>query len=287
MNASMETRTTTTSNGIAGPAPAEIMEITPAIAESWLVKNTNNRPISESVVMRYARDMTDGAWLLSGESIKFTDDDRLLDGQHRLLAVVRSGVTIQSYVIRGVTPAAFVTMDSGHKRRASDALAMLGYPCAKDLAATATMLLRYATIGTFGYRGNQGHPSPTQIVQYVETHPGIVESVKTTSNGNYRIPGLRGSVHGSLHYLFTLVDPDDCEAFFRAIKSGANLHERSPLFHLRNRLTANAIDSRKLPVVDVAALTIKAWNAWREGRDLQMLVWRPGGAAPEKFPEIR
>jgi hypothetical protein len=33
-----------------------------------------------------------------------------------------------------------------------------------------------------------------------------------------------------------------------------------------------------------SALFIKAWNAYREGREVSLLKWNPGGARPEEFP---
>jgi len=29
---------------------------------------------------------------------------------------------------------------------------------------------------------------------------------------------------------------------------------------------------------------LKAWNAWREGREVKILAWKRGGANPERFP---
>lgn len=36
----------------------------------------------------------------------------------------------------------------------------------------------------------------------------------------------------------------------------------------------------------IAALMIKAWNAWREGRKVNLLAFRGGGSSPERFPLI-
>ena len=77
----------------------EIVTLTPALAAEWLNSNTCNRPLSTLRASRYARDMKAGDWRFNGETISFTADGRLVDGQHRLTAVVESGVTIQQVVV--------------------------------------------------------------------------------------------------------------------------------------------------------------------------------------------
>lgn len=47
--------------------------------------------------------MLSGKWELNGATIVFNCDGTLNDGQHRLEAIVKSGVAVQSFVVRGVT----------------------------------------------------------------------------------------------------------------------------------------------------------------------------------------
>lgn len=83
----------------------ELKEIvlTPEIAQDMLSYNTCNRPLSRNTVAKYARMMKQGEWFLSHQAIAFTEDDNgkqiLVDGQHRLAAVVQSGTTIKTTVI--------------------------------------------------------------------------------------------------------------------------------------------------------------------------------------------
>lgn len=83
----------------------EIKEIviTPEIAHDMLNYNTCNRPLSRNTVAKYARMMKQGEWYLSHQAIAFAEDENgkqiLVDGQHRLAAVVQSGTTIKTTVI--------------------------------------------------------------------------------------------------------------------------------------------------------------------------------------------
>ena len=78
------------------------MRITPDLAARWLTHNFGNRPVKEDVVAGYARDMRGGRWKRTHQGIAFNDRDQLIDGQHRLLAVRASGVTIECQVTFGL-----------------------------------------------------------------------------------------------------------------------------------------------------------------------------------------
>ena len=68
---------------------AKVQVITPELAEQYLTKNTNNyRSMSNSVVNAYATDMKTGNWKFNGDSIKFNKSGILVDGQHRLAAIM-------------------------------------------------------------------------------------------------------------------------------------------------------------------------------------------------------
>jgi hypothetical protein len=73
-----------------------IETITPKQAQVILAHNDRNRSLASSRVTVYSGAMLAGEWRMNGETIKFNGDGTLLDGQHRLAAVVRSGQPQQS-----------------------------------------------------------------------------------------------------------------------------------------------------------------------------------------------
>lgn len=109
-------------NTAVGSATAVFEMITPERAAEYLGANLGNRRQRASVISRYAKEMTVGRWLTTHQGIAFGWDGRLLDGQHRLRAVVESGISVQMLVVRGIDPAAFTLIDHGAKRDAGDAL---------------------------------------------------------------------------------------------------------------------------------------------------------------------
>lgn len=79
--------------------------INPSEAQAYLDNNAKHRPIKDKKVAEYMAEMQDGHWKLNGKTICFDSTGRLLNGQHRLSAVVRSGVPLTTVVVRGLDPA--------------------------------------------------------------------------------------------------------------------------------------------------------------------------------------
>ena len=85
--------------------------ITPEQAQAYLDNNAKHRPIKEKKVAEYMAEMEDGTWKLNGKTICFDWNGRLLNGQHRLSAVVRSRVPLTTVVVRGLDPALVPTQE--------------------------------------------------------------------------------------------------------------------------------------------------------------------------------
>lgn len=96
--------------------------ISPATAIAWLEGNTHNRALRDSAVQRYARDMKAGRWRLTHQGIAFGPDGKLIDGQHRLWAIVEADTPIRMMVARGVSADAQAVIDDNLPRTAVDAL---------------------------------------------------------------------------------------------------------------------------------------------------------------------
>lgn len=101
----------------------QVEDITPTIAQQILDKNIN-RPCGLSTVIEYAKEMTAGRWLLTHQGIAISDEGVLLDGQHRLRAIVMSGVTVKMCVFREVPRKAQVAMDVHRKRSTADSISL-------------------------------------------------------------------------------------------------------------------------------------------------------------------
>lgn len=96
-----------------------ILAITEAAMKSGLMP-IHQRLRSPRKVDEYAKTMKDGEWKLNGETVIFSPENWLLDGQHRLHACVQAGVPFITYVARNVDCQAFYTIDTGRRRNDTD-----------------------------------------------------------------------------------------------------------------------------------------------------------------------
>jgi hypothetical protein len=100
-----------------GPLRSQWIMMTPELAKRWLTNNFRNRSIREDVVNAYARDMLSGRWVYTHQGIAFNDRDELIDGQHRLHAVIVANVEVRMMVTFGLPPKI-----EGHEMTTMDAV---------------------------------------------------------------------------------------------------------------------------------------------------------------------
>jgi len=98
----------------------EIMTITPEIAAEFLLRNTENRKKRGWWISALAGMIKRGEWIVSHQGIAFDKNGVLLDGQHRLEAIVEAGIPVQMVVSFDVDGDAFKVVDNGIKRTLSD-----------------------------------------------------------------------------------------------------------------------------------------------------------------------
>lgn len=254
-----------------------VVMVTPELAEQWLSVNARNRAVREYKVIEYALDMMDGNWLLTGESIKFSVSGRLLDGQHRLLAVIEAETPVAMFVTRGLPQDTQSVMDTGIRRRAADNLHIHGERNPQTLAAAARigcvvdrgLLYRDAKLGVVSH---------AQIYEWITTHPALRRSVDYVLSGEPRKIDLRPAVRAYCHYRLAQLDPDPADEFFCLLGSLVNIPAGSPIHALSSRLRQLDRQRVKAETRDLIGMTFRAWNAWRQGRPLHKipLVAAPG-----------
>lgn len=94
--------------------------IDPDTAMVWLRRNKHNRKVVNSLVMRFVEDMTAGRWPYTHQGIAFDRTGELLDGQHRLHAIVQSGCTVPMQVTVNMPPEIKKSIDQGRNRTTAD-----------------------------------------------------------------------------------------------------------------------------------------------------------------------
>lgn len=105
----------------------KLEEITPERARTLLSSNDGNRNIKESAVARYRNDIVNNKWKHStGEFIKISQSGKLIDGQHRLTAVVQAQKSVYMDVMYDIPDENFTFIDTGVSRSSSDVMRISG-----------------------------------------------------------------------------------------------------------------------------------------------------------------
>jgi len=98
----------------------EYRTVSPEQAEEWLSKSAKNRKISQRSVGLYASAMKRGDWMLTNQGIAIDEFGYLIDGQHRLRAIVESQTPVELLVIRATPNKSQLVLDQGLKRQPHD-----------------------------------------------------------------------------------------------------------------------------------------------------------------------
>lgn len=262
-------------------------DITPEKAAEYLRGNAARRSVSQSVVSGYARDMAAGHWLPTHQGIAFDEQDVLIDGQHRMTAVVRSGKTIRFWVTRGVGRENFGVLDTGRVRTLANLFEIEGQ--GKDATQLAAVGRR-VTLWLAGEPWNKKFiPTRSEVAKTVEEHPELVEAAKFAHGWPPRRT-IAPAVAGFCWWLFGTIDSDEANYFMDHLRTGEALETGDPILTLRERLfhdrTLPQRTSRTLlnrPTEIQTALTIMAWNHYRRRNKLQRLQL-PNPMSNEVFP---
>ena len=230
---------------------AKIEIITPEIAKQYLKQNTGNyRKVKQSNVALYAEEIRSGRWQFNGEAIRFSKSGKLLDGQHRLLAVVKAGAPMKTLVIYDIDDSVSV-YDVGTNRTINQILFANNIPSyARDSMITAAVSVLMS--GSF-YAPKQ---SKTKIVEYLKNHAdqwGEINQI-VGSGRNHPVCKNASIAVACFYLLKNGAKKDDLVRFFTIVNSGFYDpdFECSPCIVLRNTI----IEGRT------------SQSGWKKSRDL-------------------
>lgn len=240
----------------------QIQEVTPEIAEQYLVRNTKNRSKKTRQIEVWARSMAAGRWRLTGESVKFSKEGQLLDGQNRLLAVVKSGATVMLSVTYGLEGESQDVMDSGSRRSASDALELRGEVNSKAMQAAVMMIF------TEGGRSRRA-AAHDELLDLVAADPSIREIVSNILPSLKLNPLLPPAVQFYAYWTLNQVHPGKTHAFFQALATLEGLGKGSPILAMHRRLSRMGGSGKGSHSYRQEALAVifSAWNAWVKGEE--------------------
>ena len=248
------------------PTNSRVIEWSPKLAEYVLTNlNRDNRPMKPGKIKKYAADISDKGWGVTGDTIKFGSDGLLKDGQNRLSACVRVSKPFTSHTVFGIDPALFSRMDIGKNRMGGDVFHIAKISHAGQAAATTRWLL----ILTSDNPTNRGAQfSNEELYQsYLERFDG--DRIEHSIEYAMKCKPLGHPVGplAALHYLFAERDAEKADAFFDEWATGRAKKVRAATKALQATLVMEAAKANNRVHENLRnALIIKAWNAFKAKR---------------------
>ncbi len=251
---------------------AEVMTIRPEDATSWLRCNKSNRPLRKGHVHFLAQQMLANQWQVNGQAIVIADNEEVLDGQHRLFAIIEAGIPIKSLVVYGISAEAFKTMDTGAIRTGADALFLhygdLPHLIVKALSTAAQWCSRLQRGAVRDSNNAHCRMSNTDIIEYCKEHPTLIGCAENLNAHSREARPMSLGVGTALYEMFARKHQAMADEFMNRFFSGEDLKATDPEYMLRQIFIRDAEKIAKLPMSIRVRMVIKGWNWRRRGNSV-------------------
>lgn len=275
-------------NGVSKKFTAKVERIGPKKAREYLDLMPRNRRQRGRVKDRYIKAMTKGQWKLTGEAIKFNTRGELIDGQHRLEAIIAANKEVEILVCRNIPPEAFMELDTGAARSPGDLLTVAGYDYTNGVASAIRFI-------TSIYKVEAGTVSPSSLardrvdpetlLEYAEAYSeSLVDAVRKTMTKQARTVCSPPAMFAALYYIFAEHNKKGADQFFDTLIDGLGYEQgrHDPIYQLRRMLEQfKASKHQRRPNFYKAAITIKAWNAFQNRSTISSLRFSENEGWPE------
>jgi hypothetical protein len=221
------------------------------------------RKLRASHVERLAHDMRGGNWNFDGAPIKFDQVEALLDGQHRLNAVVQSGKEQVFLVVEGLPPIAYDTTDTGAMRKVADSLGRMGENNSTLQASLLGMIYRH--FANVAYSGGS-NPTPTDMLAiHSEYAKEIRNAISKTHEGigKLKFLGLTATTFAFMWFILLQYDVEKAHAFLHGVRTGEDISKGNPAHTVRNYLINHS--DEKYSRTEQVWLLVKAFKFYVNG----------------------
>lgn len=257
------------------PRRPEVVDITPDMAADWLESRQfeGNRKPSRIKVDQLAAAMKAGDFLETHQGIAFDTEGRQIDGRHRLMAVVASGVTVRMWVFPDQTRDTFDVIDTGYARAATQFMQSV----APTMTAGAVRYIAAALDPDF--KGVYRNRMPLHDVLKMHRQWPEVEEWALATWGARSVAAIPPSP------LLAIVAMGDrggvkkeiIAEFLAGLKSGAIGDAYDPRLILRNRFIK---DHKALNRTHGYALLVRGFNLYVAGDRQKRLLYTEGDHIP-------
>lgn len=250
---------------VASSPGCEFATMTPALVAWLLSRNINNRRVRSSHVSFLMEQFKNYVPISSGIGIDV--DGEVIDGQHRLIALQKTGFPpVLMLIVYGLPKESKAVIDQGIRRTMADIFRFaFERPDANSIVISAC---RVWGIERMGLVGSARKPTAIQMLEWYEAlSPAAFKILEIV--GSSRLPA---PVIAALAARIWAYNDADCVlTFTRDLVTGAGLSQGSPALTLRNWLLSQKKGGGPAQQLERFQKTEKAINAYAEGRTLSKL----------------
>lgn len=263
--------------------------ITPSIAKELMTLNKCNRPLNKKTVSWYANQMRKGQWTISGQTISISDKNVILDGQHRLAAIIESGISINFLIAYNVPQESFVNYDNMKSRGMSDVFAVdgiLNYNCiAAIISKYNSLILGHDSSMGFGMtNSSRGAGVDKSIAKFTNKesvnlyyeNDRLLQEIHQVSYRCYtKIRLFTSSQIGSIMF-YLIKDKHYGEeyvfSFFKQLFFNEDITNIS-IYNLREKLIKDSVGHYRMIGKVKFAYLIKCWNAYVLNKQIKLYTF--------------
>lgn len=247
---------------------AEFMTITPELAKIWLDTSDGNprwagnaKKVDEKMVKKISDDIKEGNWSPGNNSIAFDEHGHLIDGHHRLSAVVMSGIPVKSLVVFDVPKSGFQHIDENRSRTVA------------QRTGIDSRIVAVANVDFWTRTGISRTCQSSEVIsKWVQNHPLVFQAYSISQKG--KIHGIARKapvIHGILCAMECGVSESVLTTFTESVNSGFTESEsQSAAIVLRNMLLEYTRTARQ--------------NAVQLSKDTQSAIFDYVRSVPRKRP---
>lgn len=226
----------------------------PERAQRILSTMTSNRRLSRVHVESIKRDIDNGRFFPTNQGIGISPEGILVDGQHRLVAIIQSGKAIHINVTYGVTHEAVKAIDENRKRTHGDDLYMDGVDNAYTRSAITRVVagaewlwerdLALSSLSNVKFNRHELDDWYAIVESTVDVRENLIKASSLYRTGDAL--GIPKSAAGAFHYLACKYHSASfVEDFIRRVGQGVEIMPNSPEQALRKRVSKIREDTRK------------------------------------------
>jgi len=268
----------------------QIVTITPEWAQEILKQNVHNRHIRIGLVDKYAHAIQANQFPLTHQGIAIGSNGVLLDGQHRLLAIIKTGIPLETLLCTNCDPATFTVLDTGSVRKSSDVLRIEHVPNASTAAAAIRMYIMYHEAFDKIWNGRTKGPTHNDIYNYYKSREDeinyAVQKCDTTRKSFRQLSNASAIATFILLAINKNQSVSDIELFTQQLALGANLEETCPVLRFRTAVFNGVLQAgRENKAQLTLASLIKTYNLWRNKNPVRL--FRPPSIPPMPVIETK